>query len=487
MKQTVLALLLFGVGVAQAQAQVPASYLPPVPSRQAGLPAAKLSGQVLGTALTDPNVNHMEYTWDGAKGTWALPPAKIQVERDAKDRITRITNIDSLTGAPRVRNIYTHDFEGVPGQVEVISQWVEDGQWMNYSRHQITPNPKATGGFYYAHSESSEYWKNGAWEPWFKIASTLDEHSNPVAVDVTLWENGTIIKLENWSVQYTYDASNRVTEMVSKCLLGKEKALYQEEKIRYTYTGAATSYTDRTAYNTYHSSGVVTSETTYQAHQEMDAQGRPVLAEVRDWDKATQSWIVRNRTVHSYSTGTTTREHQERKDGSLVDVIRFVTKTDDKGDVAERMVYTPAGTGWKLVNGSYRYVRRYNAQNQLVQEVTQTNTEQAPEVFTNATMNTYMLGTALAAAPPKKLNATIALYPNPTGANASLQLTGLRGTEPVQVEVFNSVGQLMQRHRIAPAGGVGTCLLPVQQLRSGVYTVRLSTSAGTSMQRLVRQ
>ncbi|MBG8552157.1 T9SS type A sorting domain-containing protein [Hymenobacter guriensis] len=487
MKQTVLALLLFGVGVVQAQAQAPASYLPPVPSRQAGLPAAKRSVQVLGAAVTDPNVNHMEYLWDDAKGTWALPPAKIQVERDAKDRIIRITSTDSLTGAPRARRLITQDFNGVPDQVEVIFQGVENGQWVNSSRLQFTPNPKAMpGGFYYNDNELTEYWKNGAWEPWIKIESALDEHSNPVSAGVTLWQNGTVVQLEKWSVVTTYDASNRITELVCKQWIGNGKDPSQEMKVLYTYTGTATSFTDRTDYLTYKTNGVVTSETSSQAHQEMDAQGRLVLQEIRDLDKNTQSWSIRERTVKSYSGGTTTSVYQAKKDGNLVNIARAVEQTDSKGNVTERMSYTPAGTDWKLAAGSERFVRRYNAQGELVQQVTQINTEQAPEVFTNVTMNTYMQGTALAAR-PKELNGTVALYPNPTGANASLQLTGLRGTEPVLVEVFNTVGQLVQRQRVTPVGGAGTCLLPVQELRSGVYTVRLSTSAGTSTQRLVRQ
>ena len=88
------------------------------------------------------------------------------------------------------------------------------------------------------------------------------------------------------------------------------------------------------------------------------------------------------------------------------------------------------------------------------------------------------------AAAPAALAAQVAVYPNPAHGTAVLLLPAtLRGQAASQVDVLNTLGQVVLR-RTLPAGGADQLELPLSNLAAGIYTVRATTANGSVARQL---
>ncbi|RAK70700.1 hypothetical protein DLM85_07705 [Hymenobacter edaphi] len=86
-----------------------------------------------------------------------------------------------------------------------------------------------------------------------------------------------------------------------------------------------------------------------------------------------------------------------------------------------------------------------------------------------------------------QLQATLSLYPNPTHGAVTLTVAGLRETTGmVKTEVLNPVGQVVRTLQLPVRQGVITQELNLRELPTGVYTLRLHTTGGTVVRRLVK-
>ncbi|WP_159437438.1 T9SS type A sorting domain-containing protein [Hymenobacter daecheongensis] len=85
------------------------------------------------------------------------------------------------------------------------------------------------------------------------------------------------------------------------------------------------------------------------------------------------------------------------------------------------------------------------------------------------------------------LDAAAKLYPNPTTHTATLELTGLREQEAVQITVHNTLGQAVQELSGRPRRGVLRQQLDMSKLPVGVYSMRVRAAEGTVVKRLVRE
>ena len=90
------------------------------------------------------------------------------------------------------------------------------------------------------------------------------------------------------------------------------------------------------------------------------------------------------------------------------------------------------------------------------------------------------LGTAAAS-----LGQQVELFPNPAHDEVQLRLPATLQREAITVTVLNALGQEVQR-RLLPAGAA-LRTLPLVGLPTGVYTLRLDTSAGPLSKRLIRE
>jgi hypothetical protein len=85
------------------------------------------------------------------------------------------------------------------------------------------------------------------------------------------------------------------------------------------------------------------------------------------------------------------------------------------------------------------------------------------------------------------LQAATHLYPNPTSTSTTLEMSGLTGTGPVQLDVLNALGQVVLKRSAQPRAGILREQFDLTQLAVGVYSVRVLTPQGTVVKRLVRE
>jgi hypothetical protein len=85
------------------------------------------------------------------------------------------------------------------------------------------------------------------------------------------------------------------------------------------------------------------------------------------------------------------------------------------------------------------------------------------------------------------LQAATHLYPNPTTSTTTLEMAGLTGTGSVQLEVLNTLGQVVLKRSAQPRAGILREELDLTNLAAGVYSVRVHTAQGTVVKRLTRE
>jgi hypothetical protein len=85
------------------------------------------------------------------------------------------------------------------------------------------------------------------------------------------------------------------------------------------------------------------------------------------------------------------------------------------------------------------------------------------------------------------LQAATHLYPNPTTSTTTLEMAGLSGTAPVQLELLNTLGQVVLKRSAQPRAGILREELDLTNLAAGVYSVRVLTPQGTVVKRLTRE
>jgi len=107
------------------------------------------------------------------------------------------------------------------------------------------------------------------------------------------------------------------------------------------------------------------------------------------------------------------------------------------------------------------------------------NTERPALTWLRSYVQNTTLGTKAAAA----ASAGVFLYPNPASGSVALSLPTSLGQQPVEIALLNTLGQTVL-HQTLPASAEPVRSLPLPGLAKGLYTMRLSTGAGTFSQRL---
>lgn len=92
-----------------------------------------------------------------------------------------------------------------------------------------------------------------------------------------------------------------------------------------------------------------------------------------------------------------------------------------------------------------------------------------------------------AATAASALQAATHLYPNPASSTATLEMAGLTGTGEIQLQLLNTLGQVVLKRTVQPRAGIVHEQLDLTHLPTGVYSVRLFTKQGIVVKRLVRE
>jgi hypothetical protein len=103
-----------------------------------------------------------------------------------------------------------------------------------------------------------------------------------------------------------------------------------------------------------------------------------------------------------------------------------------------------------------------------------------------STQTLYPFGLPSASQQARELAGRAVLYPNPACGAVTLMLSGAPGGA-VTVAAVNALGQVVLTRAGMAVGGSLTLGLEVSQLAAGVYAVRVTTSQGSFVKRLVRQ
>jgi hypothetical protein len=84
---------------------------------------------------------------------------------------------------------------------------------------------------------------------------------------------------------------------------------------------------------------------------------------------------------------------------------------------------------------------------------------------------------------PAALADQVALYPNPAQTQVAIELPLSLSRQPVTAALLDALGRMV-RQQVLPAGGA-THLMPLADLATGVYSLRLTTETGTVVKKLV--
>jgi len=84
---------------------------------------------------------------------------------------------------------------------------------------------------------------------------------------------------------------------------------------------------------------------------------------------------------------------------------------------------------------------------------------------------------------PAALAEQVALYPNPARAQATIELPASLRRQPVAATLLDALGRVV-RQQVLPAGRPAHTL-PLADIATGVYSLRLTTEAGTVVKKLV--
>ena len=102
------------------------------------------------------------------------------------------------------------------------------------------------------------------------------------------------------------------------------------------------------------------------------------------------------------------------------------------------------------------------------------------------TVVVYPFGRPSATQAARALAGRVALFPNPAAETATLRLAAAP-PGPATVRVLDALGRLVLAYATQPQAGQLEQALDLRPLPPGVYTVQLSTAAGSCTKRLVRQ
>ena len=86
------------------------------------------------------------------------------------------------------------------------------------------------------------------------------------------------------------------------------------------------------------------------------------------------------------------------------------------------------------------------------------------------------------------ISAAVTMYPNPTSDFVTLSITGMEdGTDKVLVDIYNSVGQLVQSEQLSADGNYVNSVVTLNDLAEGMYNVQITVGNTVSTERMIIQ
>lgn len=293
-----------------------------------------------------------------------------------------------------------------------------------------------------------------------------------------------------WQTDYgyrtttTYNAANVLTQEVSELLIQGT----WEPGFRTTYTvDANNQWTEIVEEQWNENTGVYEKQTRSRNIVWQDwTKRQPASYEEQAWDETTAAWEDEARYTLSFQpNGSFVQIGQEYDGTAWLNDERYTVTYDAFGNLTLQQEDDWNGTAWEIEDASRRLLS-YTATNQLRRVVDQVY-DTDDNRYENASLTTFGSFLTLGTRRATGLEAAAQLYPNPTIGNATLTLTGLPTQESIPTDVVNQLGQVVRHLTLRPVQGAIQQTLPLADLPSGIYTVRLNTSLGTVAKRITKQ
>nr|WP_262905419.1 T9SS type A sorting domain-containing protein [Hymenobacter nitidus] len=328
-----------------------------------------------------------------------------------------------------------------------------------------------------------ESWVAGAWRNTTQFLYAYDSQGRTTEYIGQGWVTNAWVTNFGYQIRYVYDAQNRVTEQTQSDWSTTTRTFQPTSRYQYSYAGTTSNYSSY-VYQRWTNNAWVNS--TQQNAFVYDAQGRATYYETQTWTNAT-TWQLASRTTSSFPAGGgSVRLTEQLVGGIWQNSTRFTEFPTPNGIGTGFSNETWTGSAWQLDSGN-RFTDVFNATNDLIRRFRQ-NVNTTTRAWVNANKFYYSnFQSFVLATNAPALQAQTQLFPNPTTGTATLQLGGLRPQRPVQIAVFNTLGQLVQAQAVPAQAGTVSQVLDVRKLPAGVYSVRLHAAEGTVVKRLIKQ
>ncbi|UOQ55363.1 T9SS type A sorting domain-containing protein [Hymenobacter cellulosivorans] len=450
------------------------------PVRQPRLFPSELQRQPVTTPAAGPSATARKpgkvttYQWHYPSSTWSTTGTVERNTYDNQARRTQLVESDSATQRPTERISFTYNAAGL--QTSGLQEVWDGLGWQNNSRTLETFNSANL-----LTELLDQGWRNGAWQNRNRTTIGYDSHNHETSYTSQEWRNNAWATTHAHRNTITYTAAGAVLEETQEYLDPWTNTYEHGPRRQYTYPSpTALAYSARIdqqwvngAYeNQRRVSGLV-----------YDSQGNETSSVTEQWENGV--WQLRSRKTTVYEpNGSSRGQSEERINNAWVLLGRYSHLYDDFGTELLYESEMRSNGAWSITEG-YRYLVRYNANNDLIARVRQ-NYNTTTKAYDNGLKRIYgdYQSITLGAKPNAALAAQTQLYPNPTTGSVTLELAGL-GESQVGAEVVNSLGQVVQRLTLPVRQGQSR--LELGSLQAGVYTVQLHTSAGLVVKKVVRQ
>ncbi|WP_303312576.1 T9SS type A sorting domain-containing protein [Hymenobacter sp. BT730] len=385
----------------------------------------------------------VNYTWNGTKWDEA---EQVVYSYTPQGVLTQAVYSDSVTKVPTYRLLLSYDAQRRLSQIQTDT-W-SGTAWQNTG--QVRATYDATGA---VTTFITYMWMNNAWMPVSGIRTTVTRNGAGLETELVeelLQPNGSFIN--NGRQLYTI-VNNRHTEIVYQSWVNNAWANVSRD-VNIVWTDFAgqlrTSYVEQSWVN--------------------------------------NAWQDAFRHTFSYPGNGSSVEVTEGWSGTAwVNATRSSFLCDAQGSLTTTREENWQGTAW-VITSENKTLIKYGPNNEVVREVhQQLNTTTNTFVNVSRTNNSNFQAFSVTANRQAQRADQGRLYPNPAADAALLELNGLRETTPLQAEMINALGQVVRTQRLQPRQGAIRATLNLRGLPAGVYSIRLRTSEGAVVQRLLHR
>ncbi|AIZ63228.1 hypothetical protein PK28_05165 [Hymenobacter sp. DG25B] len=385
----------------------------------------------------------MDYDWDGAK--WADAVTNVYTY-NAQGMPLQVVSSDSVTQVPKERATFTYDAQGRPTQIQ------------------------------------GETWSGTAWVNALQLRLTYDAQNDLTSILMYMWMNNAWVLASGNRFTITRNGAGVWQEMITETLQPNGSYINTS---RQQYTIVNNRHTEIVNQIWQNNAWVNTTREINIEWADFNAQQYTSYV-MQTW--VNNAWQNTSRYSFTYPGNGSSVAVMENWSGTAwVNATRSSQLYDAQRSLTNDREETWQGAAW-VITSETKYLIKYGDNNRVLRTVEQELTPGTTTFVNVSRTNNSNFQAFSVTANRLALRANQgSLYPNPAADAATLELSGLRETTPLQAEIVNSLGQVVRTQPLQPRQGTIRATLNLQSLAGGVYFIRLRTSEGTVMRHLLHR